>query len=76
MELVHGHSDGMTLEIAFWTTNDIDAKIEAWGSFTGSPETMHMIEFRPNEGRKVGRQRGCTRRRSTRLRGVPAFGLW
>jgi predicted DNA-binding ribbon-helix-helix protein len=29
MELVHGHSDGMTLEIAFWTTNDIDAKIEA-----------------------------------------------
>jgi hypothetical protein len=29
MELVHGHGGGMTLEIAFWTTNDIDAKIEA-----------------------------------------------
>jgi hypothetical protein len=29
MELVHGHDGGMALEIAFWTTNGIDAKIEA-----------------------------------------------
>jgi hypothetical protein len=29
----------MTLVIAFWTINGMDAKIEAWGSFTGSPVT-------------------------------------
>jgi hypothetical protein len=29
MELVHGHGGGTALEIAFWPTNGIDAKIEA-----------------------------------------------
>jgi hypothetical protein len=66
----------MALEIAFWTTNVIDAKIEAWGSFMGSPGTRHMIEFRPNEGREAGRQRGCIRRHSMEQRGVPVVGLW
>jgi hypothetical protein len=54
----------------------IDAKIEAWGSFMGSPGTRHMIEFRPNEGREAGRQRGCIRRHSMEQRGVPVVGLW
>jgi hypothetical protein len=76
MELVHGHDGGMALEIVFWTINRIDAKIEAWGSFTGSPGTRHTIKFRPNEGREAGRQRGCIRRRSTEQRGVPVVGLW
>jgi hypothetical protein len=55
MELVHGHGDGMALEIVFWTINGIDAKIEAWGSFMGSPGTRHTIKFRANEGREMGR---------------------
>jgi hypothetical protein len=66
----------MALEIAFWTTNGIDAKIEAWGSFTGSLGTRHTIEFRPNEGREAGRQRGCIRRRSMEQQGVPVVGHW
>jgi hypothetical protein len=66
----------MTLVIAFWTTNDSDAKIEAQGSFTGSPKTMYMVEFGLNGDRKVGRQRGCPPRRSTGRLGVPEFGLW
>lgn len=55
MELVHGHSGRMTLVVAFRTTNDRDAKIEARGSFTGSPETKYMFEFGLNGDRKVGR---------------------
>jgi hypothetical protein len=66
----------MALEIAFWTTNGIDAKIEAWGSFTGSPGTRHTIEFRLNEGREAGRQRGCIWWRSMEQRDVPVVGLW
>jgi hypothetical protein len=66
----------MTLVIVFWTTNSSDAKIEARGSFTGSQETMYTFEFRPNEDRKAGRQRGCSRRCSTGQLGVPEFGLW
>ena len=45
--------------IVFWTTNDSDAKIEAQGSFTGSLEVMHTLEFELSKNRKVGRQRGC-----------------
>jgi hypothetical protein len=45
LELVHGHSGEITLVIAFRTTNDMDAKIEAWGSFMGSLEVMHTLEF-------------------------------
>jgi hypothetical protein len=55
MELVHGHGGGTALEIVFWTINGINAKIEAWGSFTGSPGTSYTIEFRSNEGREAGR---------------------
>jgi hypothetical protein len=43
---------------AFRTTEDMDDKIEAWGSFTGSPEVMYMLEFGLGKSRKVGRQRG------------------
>jgi hypothetical protein len=53
-ELVHGHGGGMTLVIAFWTTNGMDAKIEARRSFTGSPEAMYTLEFGLNKNRRVG----------------------
>ena len=76
MKLVLGHGGGTTLEVVFQTINGIDAKIEAWGSFTGSSGTRYTIEFRPNEDREVGRQRGCIRRRSTEQRSVPVVGLW
>jgi hypothetical protein len=36
----------------------MDDQIEAWGSFTGSPEVMYTLEFRLGKSRKVGRQRG------------------
>jgi hypothetical protein len=65
VKLVHGYGDETVLEIVFWTINGIDAKIEAWGSFMGSPGTRYTIEFMPNEDREAGRQRGCIRRRST-----------
>jgi hypothetical protein len=51
--------------IAFWTTIGRGAKIEAWVSFTGSPETMYTFKFGLNEDGRVGQQRGCPRRRST-----------
>jgi hypothetical protein len=35
--------------------NGIEAKIEAWEGFAGSPGTRYMIEFRPNEDREVDR---------------------
>ena len=43
IELVHGHGGETTLVIAFQTTNDMAAKIEAWVSFMGSPEVMHTL---------------------------------
>jgi hypothetical protein len=54
----------------------MDAKIEARGSFTGSPEVMHTLEFGLSKNRRAGRQRGCLRRRSTGRLGVPGCGLW
>jgi hypothetical protein len=66
----------MALEIVFRTINEIDAKIEAWESFTGSPGTRYMIEFRPNEDREAGQQKGSTRRRCTEQRSVPMVGFW
>jgi hypothetical protein len=42
----------------FRTTDDMDDKIEAWGSFTGSPEVMYTLEFGLGKSRKVGRPRG------------------
>jgi hypothetical protein len=30
---------------AFRTTDGMDDQIEAWGSFTGSPEVMYTLEF-------------------------------
>jgi hypothetical protein len=76
LELVHGHGGETTLVIAFRTTNDMDAKIEARGSFTGSPEVMHTLEFGLSKNRRAGRQRGCLRRRFTRRLCVPECGLW
>ena len=64
MKLVHGHSVGKTLAIAFWTTNGRGAKIEARVSFTGSTETMYTFKFGLNGDGRVGQQRGCPRRRS------------
>jgi hypothetical protein len=55
--------------------NGIEAKIEAWEGFTGSPGTRYMIEFRSNEDREADRQRGRIRRRSTEQRSVPVVGL-
>jgi hypothetical protein len=75
LELVHGRNGGMILVIAFWSTNGMDAKIEARGSFTGSPEVMYTLEFGLNNNRRVGQQRGCPRRRSTEQRNVPMVGL-
>jgi hypothetical protein len=72
----NSHGGGTALEIVFCTINGINAKIDAWGSFTGSLGTRYTIEFRPNEGREAGRQRGCIQRRSTEQRGVPVVGLW
>jgi hypothetical protein len=43
---------------AFRTTDDMDYKIEAWRSFTGSPEVMCRLEFGLSKSRKAGRQRG------------------
>jgi hypothetical protein len=56
--------------------NGIEAKIEAWEGFTGSPGTRYMIEFRPNGDREADRQRGCIRRCSSEQRSVPVVGLW
>jgi hypothetical protein len=42
----------------FQTTEDMDDKIEAWGSFTGSLEVMYTLEFGLGKSRKVGQQRG------------------
>jgi hypothetical protein len=53
----------------------MDAKIEARGSFMGSPEAMYTLEFGLNKNRRVGQQRGCPRRRSTEQRNVPVVGL-
>jgi hypothetical protein len=44
---------------AFRTTDDMDDKIEAWGSFTRSPEVMYTLEFGLGKSRKAGRQIGC-----------------
>ena len=55
--------------------NGIEAKIEAWEGFTGSPGTRYMIEFGPNEDREADRQRGRIRWRSTEQRSVPVVGL-
>jgi hypothetical protein len=55
----------MTLVIVFRTTNGMDAKIEARGSFTGSLEVIHTLEFGLSKNTRVGQQRGCLRRRST-----------
>jgi hypothetical protein len=42
---------------AFRTTDDMDDKIEARGSFTGSPEVMHTLEFELSKNEKrVGRE--------------------
>jgi hypothetical protein len=76
LELIHGHDGEMTLVIAFRTTNGMDAKTEAWGSFMGSPEVMHTLEFGLSKNRRVDQQRGCLRRRSTGRLGVPKCGLW
>jgi hypothetical protein len=76
VKLVHGHGGRTALEIVFQTINEIDAKIEAWGSFMGSPGTRYTIEFRPKEDREAGRQRGCIRPRSTEQQSVPVVGLW
>jgi hypothetical protein len=75
LELVHGHGGEITLVIAFRTTNGMDAKIDAWGSFTGSPEVMHTLEFGLSKNRRVGQQRWCLRRRSTGRLGVPECGI-
>jgi hypothetical protein len=37
----------------------MDDKIEARGSFMGSPEVMYTLEFELSKNRKAGRQRGC-----------------
>jgi hypothetical protein len=59
LELVHGHGGETTLVIAFRTTNDMAAKIEARVHFMGSPEVMHTLEFGLRKNRRAGRQRGC-----------------
>jgi hypothetical protein len=59
----------------FWTTNGSGAKIEARVNFTGSLETVYMSKFGLNGDGRVGRHRGCPRRRSTGRRGVPGFSL-
>jgi hypothetical protein len=38
----------------FRTTDGMDDKIEAWGSFTGSPGVMYMLEFGLGKSRKAG----------------------
>jgi hypothetical protein len=76
LELVHNHGGEATLVITFRTTNDMHAKIEARGSFKGSPEVMHTLEFGLSKNRRAGRQRGCLRRRSMGRLGVPEGGLW
>jgi hypothetical protein len=43
---------------AFRTTDDMDDKIEAWGSFTGLPEVLYTLEFGLGKSRKAGRRRG------------------
>jgi hypothetical protein len=57
----------------FWTTDDMDDKIEAWGSFTGSPEVMYTLEFGLGKSRKAGRQREC---RGGVLRSRGVFRWW
>jgi hypothetical protein len=59
LKLVHGHDGKTTLVIVFRTTKDMDAKIEAQVSYTGSPEVMHTLEFGLSKIRRAGRQRGC-----------------
>jgi hypothetical protein len=44
---------------AFRITEGMADQIEAWVSFTGSPEFKYMLEFGLGKSRKVGRQRGC-----------------
>jgi hypothetical protein len=36
----------------------MDAKIEARGSFTGSPEAMYTLEFGLNKNRRLGNKEG------------------
>jgi hypothetical protein len=43
---------------AFRSTDDMDDKIEARGSFTGSPGVMYTLEFGLGKSRKAGWQRG------------------